>query len=142
MPLDDDDADDYILEAENASLDNLLDYLKQKFPNTQLTGVIKSKIVSRGGKSVVEHRIGSYIIEGVEDVYDAFDNYEHSNVMEPLIVQAFSVKHAMQRGGKILQSIINEQRQDFMHSGWFSAHINEVRDSDGKVLYTNHVEHM
>ena len=78
-----------------------------------------------------------YIVAGVEEVYDAFDEFEHSNAIDPVEVKASSIEDAITKGRKILQSKIDGSRRKggFMTHGSFSASVTKVLDLKGNVLY-------
>ena len=86
-----------------------------------------------------------YIIRGSEEVYDAFDEFEHANPMDPIEVRALSIDGAVDEGMKILQQKINQERFEagFVSSvgsscgqyGMYVARVDEVLDTAGNVLY-------
>ncbi|NIO22142.1 MAG: hypothetical protein GTN76_15795 [Candidatus Aenigmarchaeota archaeon] len=86
-----------------------------------------------------------YIIEGVEEVFDEFDEFEHENPIEPFTVEAASLKSAKTIGEKILQQKINLDRfkRGYVSTsensagqwGMYVASVKRILDEKGKVLY-------
>jgi len=86
-------------------------------------------------------RFFNYIVKGVEEVYDAFDEFEHNNPLDPIEVRAKDVDDAVAKGKEILQAKIDEYRREggYMSKGMFIVHIIEVLDPGGNVLYKNDI---
>ncbi|GEM_PF-4580875 len=75
-----------------------------------------------------------YIVHGVEEVYDAFDEFEHYNDLKPETVQAASIQDAMRIGEKKLRQQVEEARKDFRSSGSFFPYLTQMF-LDGKLVY-------
>jgi hypothetical protein len=77
-----------------------------------------------------------YLVKGVEEVLDSFDEFEHDNELEPIIVKAVSVSDAVSKGTEALQERVDKYRREggFISSGSFTAYATEVRDSRGTLL--------
>jgi len=78
-----------------------------------------------------------YVIEGVEQVYDAFDNFERTNPMDQITLKAFSLADALHEGRVILQEKIDKYRREggYMSTGMFIAEVSRILNKKGKVLY-------
>lgn len=87
-----------------------------------------------------------YLIQGVEEVYDAFDEWEHDLPQKDILVTAASLEEAVSLGRETFQRTIDDSRRESGHitsplssgcgpSGMYSAHVEKVLDLDGKVLY-------
>lgn len=78
-----------------------------------------------------------YVINGVELVYDAFDDFEHENIWPIFTLKATSLKDAIYKGRIILQGQIDEAREKMgcLSSGTFEAEVDRVLNKRGKVLY-------
>lgn len=94
-----------------------------------------------GFKKNEEHVNKEYIIKGIEESYNAFDDWENDNKMAPIVVKASSIDDAVAKGMKILQAQIYKSRKEagYMTHGTFIAHVNEVLDMEGNVLYKNYI---
>lgn len=75
-----------------------------------------------------------YTVFGVEEVYDAFDEYEHANPHAPFSVEADSVDEAVERGTRDLRQWIEYEREGFWASGWFVPRIILVADDNGDLV--------
>lgn len=62
-----------------------------------------------------------YTTVGVEHVYDAFDEYEHTNPLPMVQVNAASEADARVKGERALSALVNETRRKggFLSSGSF-----------------------
>jgi len=78
-----------------------------------------------------------YIISGVEEVYDAFDEFEHENKMADISINAGSLEEAIGRARTGLQKKINKEREGFTSSGMFIARVTAVKDEKGETIYAN-----
>lgn len=80
-----------------------------------------------------------FIVEGVEDVYDAFDEFEHSKECDPVIVEAGSLDQAIKKGEKIIQEGIDRYRRKggYMSVGMFIGRATKVKNVNGEVLYNS-----
>lgn len=80
----------------------------------------------------------TYTVSGVEEVYDAFDEFEHSNALPSVAVKAVSIDDAIAKARKILYDNVYQVRKQggYLSSGSFIATVTEVRDEKGKVLYS------
>lgn len=86
-----------------------------------------------------------YLVTGVEDVYDSSDEFEHSNSLSPIEVEASSLEEAITSAERLFQAQINRERfkSGFVSSlnssggphGMYFAKVEEVSDSAGKILY-------
>ncbi len=78
-----------------------------------------------------------YTIRAVEDVYDAFDEFEHRNALDPFTIEAASLDAALREGGRIARERNDDYRKKggFWSSGTFSVSVAEVLDEAGNVLY-------
>ncbi len=95
-------------------------------------------------------KLNKYIIKGVEEVYDAFDEFEHNNPLDPIEVVAASIDEAVNIAREKFQQEICKQRLESGHisslqsssgpHGMYFAHVNEVVDMDGKSVYQDYVE--
>ncbi len=79
----------------------------------------------------------SFVIKGGEDVYDAFDEFEHTNILEPVTVNTSSLVEAKNAGCRVLQDRVDEdrKRRGCWSTGTFSVGVHEVLDGKGKTLY-------
>src|SRR4051812_13677928 len=82
-----------------------------------------------------------YTIVGVEHVYDALDEYEHTNPLPAIQVKAASGDEAHTKGAQALSSLVTDIRREggFLSSGTFVSQIIEVRDSANAVIRTEDV---
>jgi hypothetical protein len=82
-----------------------------------------------------------YTILGVEHVYDAFDEYEHTNPLPAIQVKAGSDNEAYKMGTHALSSLVTDTRREggFLSSGTFVSQIVEVRDSASAVIHKEDV---
>jgi hypothetical protein len=78
-----------------------------------------------------------YRVYGVEHVYDALDEYEHGNPLDPVSLRANSVVDALDQAAQALQSAVNVARQGFMASGTFSVEVIRVVDSKDYCIFQN-----
>lgn len=80
----------------------------------------------------------NYIVKCVEEVLDAFDEFERDNPMKPINVSAKSLEEAISLGRTLSQSEIDVYRREggYLSSGTFTANVVEVTDKEGNVLYT------
>ena len=125
------------------------------FPDEELASTIKFKSCSSCNYELVTEdklfrpknvpyirskREDYFIVGGVEDVYDAFDELEHSKECAPVIVGASSLDQAIKKGGKIIQEEIDRYRRKggYMSKGMFIGKVTKVKDVNGKILY-NHL---
>lgn len=76
-----------------------------------------------------------FTVMGIEEVYDAFDDYEHSNRLPPMGVTAISIEEAMKEGEHALKNYIEETRKGFWSSGWFTPQVVQVVDEDGYLVF-------
>lgn len=69
-----------------------------------------------------------YKIESVEHVYDAFDEYEHTNKIAPVYVDARSIDEAGKIGIDIIQKSLTDQRREggYLSSGEFIIEIKSI----------------
>lgn len=76
------------------------------------------------------------VIKGVEQVYDAFDEYEHANPIE-LRLNDISLSEAIAQGRSLLQSMVDKVRKEggFLATGSFIAELTRIEDVNGYVLY-------
>jgi hypothetical protein len=74
--------------------------------------------------------MSKYLVKSVEHVYDAFDDYEHANTLEPLVVEADSVEDAAIAGYKLLQGQVDKERREggFLSSGTFIVELKSVSE--------------
>jgi hypothetical protein len=79
----------------------------------------------------------SYLIRGVEEVYDAFDDFEHENGYPHFEVKAASLEKAIVDAERLMQEKIDSDRREYRGSGTFTARVREVLDIDGNRLYPN-----
>jgi hypothetical protein len=79
--------------------------------------------------------IMKYTVFGVEEVYDAFDVFEHSNPLAPVVVDADSLEDAKSAGIKKLWNEICVLRAGFWSSGDFVPCVTQIVDADGYLLY-------
>ena len=78
----------------------------------------------------------TYVVEGVELVYDAFDELEGRNYFT-FETEARSLEEALNKGRQTLQDQINDYRKKTgcMSSGTFIGEVERVLNKKGKVLY-------
>ncbi|MEA2036261.1 MAG: hypothetical protein U9O94_02045 [Nanoarchaeota archaeon] len=91
-----------------------------------------------------------YIVKGVEEVYDASDEFERNNPLDPIEVEAASIDDAVNIGRERFQQKICQRRLESGHisslqssggpSGMYFAHVNEVLDVSGKSVYQDFVK--
>lgn len=79
-----------------------------------------------------------YTVYGLEQVYDAFDEFEHYNELAPVVVEALSVEHAKLVGTTLLLGIIQASRKGFAASGEFVPFVTRICDATGEVVYDDH----
>jgi hypothetical protein len=77
-----------------------------------------------------------FVVHGVEHVYDAFDEYEHSNPIS-MRVSKPSLETVLLEAPRQLQALVDEQRIGFRSSGMFIAQLVRVADEYGHVLFQN-----
>lgn len=80
-----------------------------------------------------------YTIFGVEEVYDAFDEYEHANALPSFCVYATSVTEAVSEGHRLLEMFIDYNqkysREGFLNSGMFIPNVIQIGDEEGNIVY-------
>ncbi len=76
-----------------------------------------------------------YTIKGVEEVYDAFDDFEHENDLPILSVNAISVEEAIKDAESIMQGRIDKDRRRCACTGTFIFRVDEVSDKRGNLVY-------
>lgn len=76
-----------------------------------------------------------YTVFGVEEVYDAFDVFEHSNALAPVVIEASSIEDARREGANALTNDIRAARAGFRQSGDFVSSVTQIIDSDGYLVY-------
>lgn len=79
--------------------------------------------------------MSKYTIYGVEHVYDAFDEYEHPNGLEPLTIEAANVSEAYEKAWRSLQDSVNQSRKGFMSSGSFFTEVIRIMDPFGRCIF-------
>jgi hypothetical protein len=79
----------------------------------------------------------TYMIKGAEEVYDAFDEYEHDKEHPPFRVEAASLEEAIEAATRQLQEKIDFERGLFVNLGTYIAKVREVSDVNGKIVYQN-----
>ena len=89
----------------------------------------------------MNNEIKEYVVHGVEEVYDAFDEFEHYNDMKPENVQADSLQDAMRIGEEKLHRQVEEARKDFRSSGSFYPHLTKIFLGDNIVYEQKPPEH-
>jgi hypothetical protein len=52
-----------------------------------------------------------YIIHSIEHVYDGFDEYEHTNEIQPVIIDASSIEDASKKGHTLIQDKVTDLRR-------------------------------
>lgn len=79
-----------------------------------------------------------YAIFGVEEVYDAFDEYEHANALPPFCISASSVEEAETEGRYLLNQYLDYNqrysREEFYSTGTFIPLLIQIRDEFGNVI--------
>lgn len=83
-----------------------------------------------------------YTIVAVEHVYDAFDEYEHTNPLPMVQVKAASEADARTKGERALSTLVIETRREggFLSSGSFVPQIVEIRDAAGAIRYEERID--
>ncbi len=78
-----------------------------------------------------------YVVKAVEEVYDAFDEFEHSNELRDLTIESSCLEEALGRGKKELQEKVNDERRKggFMSSGTFLVHVERAYDEQEGMIY-------
>lgn len=86
-----------------------------------------------------------FIIEGVEEIYDEFDEFEFSKSHDPFSIEADSLEKAVESGRILLQKKICEDRfkRKYVLSedscggsyGMYFANITKITDESGNILY-------
>ena len=77
-----------------------------------------------------------YIVYGSEKVYDAFDEFEHENTMDPFTIKPGNLDNILIEAMQVLQKEIDIKRKEFQHSGSFLAKVDKILDYRGKEVYT------
>ena len=82
--------------------------------------------------------VKKYAIFGVEEVYDAFDEYEHANPLPPFCINSSSLEDAKAEGLRLLSQYIqynkNYSREEFYSTGTFVPRLIQIRDETGKIV--------
>ncbi len=78
--------------------------------------------------------MGRFTVFGVEEVYDAFDSYEHANRFPPFSVEADSVEEAKKIGSSKLWKIIRHTRKEHHASGDFVPKVVLVANETGEIV--------
>jgi restriction system protein len=83
-----------------------------------------------------------YSIFGVEHVYDAFDEYEHTNPLPMVQVKAATEAEMRAKAQHALSALVTETRRKggFLSTGSFVAQIVEIRDASGTTRYEEKIE--
>jgi hypothetical protein len=76
----------------------------------------------------------TFVLNGVEHVYDAFDEYEHPNPMA-LKADFSGLGEAISAGESFMQAKIDEDRKLFKTSGSFYASLISIENTDGRTLF-------
>lgn len=76
-----------------------------------------------------------YTVIGVEEVYDALDDYEHANMLPPVGVDADSLESAISQGIEGFEQYIAETRKGFFSSGMFIPKVLQVLDDEGYLVF-------
>ena len=76
----------------------------------------------------------TYVVLGVEEVYDAFDEYEHANPLPPFSVRATSIGEAKDQGTEAIEYFVRETRKGFFSSGSFVARVIQIADESGELV--------
>ena len=78
------------------------------------------------------------VLKGLEHVYDAFDEYEHPNLIS-LGVPEMSLPEAIMFGQSLLQDLVDRERREggYMSTGSFIAELTRIEDDDGYIFYQN-----
>ncbi|MEK6887958.1 MAG: hypothetical protein AABX14_03375 [Candidatus Aenigmatarchaeota archaeon] len=135
--LDDEDATELMLDAERESVGEVTKYLKELFSGAILSGSVRGTSWTLRSQERV-YRIGKarYTIEAVEEVHDAFDEFEHYNFRPDVTVEADSTDEAIAIGGRLHQEAVERERREggFMGSGSFYAIVTRVL-KNGQVVF-------
>jgi TIR domain len=78
----------------------------------------------------------TYVAFGVEEVYDAFDEYEHANPFPPFSVEAGSVEEARREGEKVIEHYVDgaRRRAGYFSTGTFVARVIQIADERGELV--------
>jgi hypothetical protein len=76
-----------------------------------------------------------YRITGIEEVYDAWDDLENENMLDPISVESATVLGAIDVGTRALEKIISEKRKDCWSSGTFIPRVYQVHDDHGMLVH-------
>jgi hypothetical protein len=81
--------------------------------------------------------VSAYTILGVEQVYDAFDEYEHAYPRGPITVEAKDASDAYAKAERILSDAIRRDRGAQKSSGTFVAEVIRILDPGGRCIFQN-----
>jgi hypothetical protein len=78
-----------------------------------------------------------YIIKGVEEVYDEFNDFLCRKPIDAVRIASSSLENAVKRGKCALQAKVDKYRREKGHMGQgnFIAYVTQVLDLEGTVLY-------
>ena len=135
--LDDEDADELYLSAERESVEEVTKYLRELFSGAKLTGFIHTLSADRKTtQRKYDIPKDRYVVHAVEEVIDAFDDFEHYNQLAPIQVEADSTEEAVRIGYGLHQKRIDKDRREggFIGSGSFYVIVTKVL-RDGQVVF-------
>jgi len=69
-----------------------------------------------------------------EEVYDAFDDYEHDNILPTLAIGSSSLDEAKSLALSLSGRYIDIQRKGFLHSGSFTPVVYDIKDARDEVI--------
>ena len=81
--------------------------------------------------------MSTYSVFGVEEVYDAFDEYEHANAVPPFAVYADSLDEAKAKGVEAIWQYIKWTREGFFSSGEFVPRVIQIADESGRLVFND-----
>ena len=115
--------------VENATtvLNAFVDEKRVKYPGEQYSGWCVKSITDSEGKQIFADGWEKYIAIGVEEVYDAFDEYEHDNPLGKITLYAPNKTDAEETARKLFQNQVYNARKGFMATGSFFAKITEIQ---------------
>lgn len=118
--------------VENATtvLNAFVDEKRVKYPGEQYSGWGVKSITDNEGTQIFAEGWEKYIATGVEEVYDAFDEYEHDNSLGQIALYAPDKKEAEETARKLFQKKVNIKRVGFMATGSFFAKVTDLQPAE------------
>ena len=96
-----------------------------------------AEITDNQGNKVYHQSWKRYEAQGIEEVYDAYDDFEHNNPVKQFTFYAPSDAEAVKRASTILQNQINKERKagGYMSRGTFLGKVTEISDPNNRIIH-------